>query len=107
MRQLLPELIGAARAAELRLVTAVFPDIELDAEVEKRVRRLLRQPFIAVCETKRLLRRSAAEPLAERIRAEIEVFAERLVSNETRQIVRGFLDKRRVATGCTDGGEDR
>lgn len=103
---LLPEPIDAARAAELRLITAVFPDVNLDAEVAKRIQRLLRQPFAAVRETKRLLRRSAAEPLAERIRAELTVFAERLVSDETRQIVHEFLDRRAV-TGRHGASEDR
>jgi enoyl-CoA hydratase/carnithine racemase len=105
---LLPRRIGHAKAAELfllggrmdaaqaeasGLVTAVFADDRLDAEVTERAQALAAKAPSAVRATKALLRRGE-EPVAERMGAESEQFARQLQSAELREAVQAFREKR-------------
>ncbi|HEX2187697.1 MAG TPA: enoyl-CoA hydratase [Longimicrobiaceae bacterium] len=106
---LLPQRVGQARAAELLLlgepfdaeqalamglVSAVFPDGELAARVEERVRRLVAQPPAAVRITKSLLRRADRAALPEQMREESALFLERLRSPEAREAMQAFMERR-------------
>jgi enoyl-CoA hydratase/carnithine racemase len=105
---LLPRRIGHAKAAELfllggrmdaaqaeasGLVTAVFADDRLAAEVTERARALAAKAPSAVRATKALMRRGE-EPVADRMRAESAQFARQLQSAELREAVQAFREKR-------------
>lgn len=106
---LLPRLVGHARASELLLlgeafsaqqaldlgiVNAVVPDAELDALVNERVSRLTRQPPAAVRRTKALLKASQTPAIETALVAEFAGFAEGLHSEECKEAVTAFFEKR-------------
>ncbi len=106
---LLPQRVGQARAAELLLlgepfdaeegkamglVSAVYPDEELAARVEERVRRLAAQPPAAVRITRALMRRADRDALPEHMREESAQFLERLRSPEAREAMQAFMERR-------------
>jgi enoyl-CoA hydratase/carnithine racemase len=106
---LLPQRVGQARAAELLLlgepfdaeegmamgvVSAVYPDEELSARVEERVRRLAAQPPAAVRITRALMRRADRAALPEHMREESAQFLERLRSAEAREAMQAFMERR-------------
>ena len=105
---LLPRRIGHAKAAELfllggrmdaeqaeasGLVTAVFADDRLPAEVADRARALAAKAPSAARATKALMKRGE-EPVAERMRAESAQFALQLQSADLREAVQAFREKR-------------
>ena len=105
---LLPRRIGHAKAAELfllggrmdavqaeasGLVTAVFDDDRLQAEVTDRARALAAKAPSAVRATKALMKRGE-EPVADRMRAESTQFALQLQSADLREAVQAFREKR-------------
>jgi len=105
---LLPRRIGHAKAAEQfllggrmdaeqaeanGLVTAVFADDRLPAEVAERARALAAKAPSAVRATKALMKRGE-EPVAERMRAESAQFALQLQSADLREAVQAFREKR-------------
>lgn len=104
---LLPRAIGAMRANEmillgrpmlapeaerLGLITRVVELADLDALVAETVAALVRKPLEALRASKRLLRGDPAEMEAI-MRAEADVFGERLVSAEARAIFETFLKR--------------
>lgn len=105
---LLPERIGARRAAEMLLlnepldaetaaacglVNAVVAGAELSAHARARARQLAAQPRAALRTAKRLLKTPAtgADPIAERLRLESERFRELLQSEEAQTRLRATL----------------
>lgn len=106
---LLPQRVGQARAAEMLLlgepfgaeeglamgvVSAVFPDEELAARVEERVRRLAAQPPAAVRITRSLMRRADRAALPAHMHEESALFLERLRSPEAREAMQAFMERR-------------
>lgn len=91
---LLGETFGAQQALELGIVNAVVPDTELDALVNERVGRLAKQPPAAVRRTKALLKASQTIAIESALTAEFAGFAEGLHSEECKEAVTAFFEKR-------------
>jgi enoyl-CoA hydratase/carnithine racemase len=104
---LLPRLCGHARAAELLFFgepfdAATAKDLGLIngvadgvvAHARARVRQLADKPAESLRLTKRLLRAPLADEVKRRIRAEGEIFVERLASDELREAITAFFEKR-------------
>ena len=107
---LLPMIAGHARAAELLLlgqpfdagkalaagiVTAVVPEGELLESARTAAAQLASLPPASVRLTKELMKRSRAPAVAERMREEGRLFAERLSSPEAKEAFTAFLEKRK------------
>ena len=107
---LLPMLAGHARAAELLLlgqpfdaakavaagiVTEVIPEAELLDHARAAAARLAGLPVEALRLTKDLMKRARAPAVAERMREEGRLFAERLASPEAKEAMTAFLEKRK------------
>ncbi len=92
---LLGERIGAETARELGLVNWVVPAAALEAETGKLAARLASGPTRAYGKTKRLLGQSLGETLENQLEAEAESFAECIVTDDFKEGVRAFVDKRR------------
>ncbi|HET6982631.1 MAG TPA: enoyl-CoA hydratase [Myxococcaceae bacterium] len=95
---LLGRPFDAARAAELGLVTEVVPDEKLLETATETSRVLAEKPSAAVQASKRLLKRAFRQQLEEAARAELEVFAERVRSDEAKEAFRAFFAKRSPAS---------
>lgn len=106
---LLPRLVGQAKAAELLflgerlevheaqalgLVNGVFPDAQLNAQVQDRLERLTLLPPAALRATKALLKQYQQSGIASAMTEEVAVFTERLASPECREALQAFFDKR-------------
>jgi enoyl-CoA hydratase/carnithine racemase len=106
---ILPQLAGHRRAAELLMlgepfsaqeaqalgiVNAVHPDEELADVAWRKALALAAKPPEALRLTKTLMRRAAAGPVQESVRAESQVFVERLGSPEAREALRAFAERR-------------
>ena len=106
---LLPQIVGHVRASELLLlgepfgadvalrlgiINAVVSDAELDALVTARLERLAAQPPAAVRRTKALLKRSQESGIEVALAAEFLGFAEGLHSDECKEAVTAFFEKR-------------
>ena len=89
----LGEPLTAERARDAGLVNAVVPSGDLEETALKAARTLARKPPKALAEARRLLRGDPAAVVA-RIDAEVEVYAERLVSAEAKEAFTAFLEKR-------------
>jgi len=85
---------GAARAAELGIVTRVVPDQNLLTTATETAQQLATKPARALRACKRLLKRSAREPLEQAIRVENEEFAVLVRSADAREALTAFLEKR-------------
>jgi enoyl-CoA hydratase/carnithine racemase len=91
---LLGTRFDAARAEQVGLVTATAPD---DAFLEKAMhaaQKLSEKPPGALISSKRLMKRTSREPLAEAGRLEVEEFAARVRSPEAKEAFDAFLHKR-------------
>ena len=103
---LLPRILGYPRAAELLLlgepfsaetarehgiVNAVVAADELEGLAWSKAEQLAAKPPEALRQTKALLKRGAALAVQETIHAELEIIAERLVSDEVRGIMEAFF----------------
>src|SRR5438552_4078865 len=86
---------GAARAAELGLVTRVVPDPNLLATATQTAQQLAAKPAGALQTCKRLLKRSAREQMEQAMRVENEAYAVLLRSPDAREALTAFLDKRK------------
>lgn len=106
---LLPRIVGYQRAAELfmlgapfsadtgrefGLINAVYPDDELFGLARQHARTLAGKPATALKQTKMLLKRGWETAIKETLEVEGELFAERLKSAETQQIMMRFLTKK-------------
>lgn len=107
---LLPRMMGMAKASELLmfgepfsaeeaervgLVTRVFDDGALAAEVGSRVRALVERPAASLRATKQLLRADLKERVKEAMFREGALFLERLGSPEAAEAFTAFFEKRK------------
>lgn len=107
---LLPRMIGTQRASELLMlgetfsaadaerygiVNKVLPAGELDAYVGERAALLAAKPAGAVRSTKYLIRYSQTGTVAERMAEEGALFAAGLQSDEAREAMTAFMEKRK------------
>ncbi|MEO7564482.1 MAG: enoyl-CoA hydratase [Sphingomicrobium sp.] len=110
---LLPELAGRRRAARYLLLGEVFGTDEalaiglashrasagqLEQRLEEVVAALLAQPTEALRQTQQLLRMGQREEVTARMRLESGLFADRLQSDEVKQAIAAFFEKRRPVT---------
>src|SRR5438270_7777208 len=106
---LLPRLAGRRRAARYLLLCEAFGVEEAEAiglvshrapagclveQLNEVVARLLAKPPEAMRQTQKLLRRSARDETLERMKLESRIFAERLASNEVKEAITAFFEKR-------------
>jgi enoyl-CoA hydratase/carnithine racemase len=84
----------AARASELGLVTAVVPDTSLLAKATETAQTLARKPAVALRICKDLLKRPQREQLEHAIARELQEFAKRVRSAETKEAITAFFEKR-------------
>jgi len=96
---LLGEPIGAARAVELGLATAVLPSSEVLAHAQRIATRFNSMPPEAVRDTKRLMRAGARTAIARAMQEEWTLFAARLGSPEALEAIQAFLQKRKPHFG--------
>ncbi|HEX6417157.1 MAG TPA: enoyl-CoA hydratase-related protein [Acidimicrobiales bacterium] len=91
---LLADILSAAEAERLGLVTRVVPRAELDATVDDLARRLAEGPPLALSSTKRLLDQSFGVGLNEALEAEAQAQAVNLASRDTAEAMQAFVEKR-------------
>ena len=91
---LLAEPFGALEAIEIGLASHVVPATGLDSKLHEVTERLLAKPREALRLTQGLLRRGAAEEVIDRMKLESTTFAERLDSEEAKQAISAFFEKR-------------
>jgi enoyl-CoA hydratase/carnithine racemase len=88
---------GAARAAELGLVTQVVSDQSVLAAATETARTLAKKSAAALQGSKRLMKRALREQLELAVKLENEVFAERVRSDDAKQAFQAFLARRQLA----------
>ncbi|MBA3387426.1 MAG: enoyl-CoA hydratase/isomerase family protein [Chthoniobacterales bacterium] len=88
------ELIDATRAFEIGLVNRVVPPNELETEVEKIVASVLQGAPGALANSKRLLEQLWSTPVKEDIERALAHHMQARESNEAREGVAAFLEKR-------------
>ena len=86
---------GAARAAELGLVSRVVPDPNLLATATQTAEQLAAKPAGALQTCKKLLKRSAREQMEQAMRVENEAYAVLLRSPDAKEALTAFLEKRK------------
>ena len=86
---------GAARAAELGLVTRVVPDTELLATATKTAEQVAAKPAGAMQTCKKLLKRAVREQMEQAMQIENETFVALLHSPDAREALTAFLEKRK------------
>jgi enoyl-CoA hydratase/carnithine racemase len=106
----LPQLIGPAKAAEmfytgdmidaqtalrLGIVSRVVPTAQLEAEVRALAQKIAQGPPIVVRAVKRALFGSAKEELAKALEHEVQEQLKCFRSDDCREGVRAFMDKRK------------
>jgi enoyl-CoA hydratase/carnithine racemase len=91
---LLGEPFGAARAAELGVVTRVVPDQQLFATAMETAQKLAAKPGDALRASKRLLKHGFIDQVKAAIKLEMQEFFERLRSAEAKEAFSAFLEKR-------------
>lgn len=91
---LLAPMIGAERALEIGLINAVAPEGGLEAMVDEAAGTLAAGPPIALRLSKRLLDRSLESTFAEAVDAEGVAQAVTLVSEDAKEAIAAFLEKR-------------
>jgi enoyl-CoA hydratase/carnithine racemase len=91
---LLGEPFGAARAAELGLVTRVVPDQQLFATAMEAAQKLAAKPGGALRASKRLLKQAFIDEVKAAIQLEMQEFSVRVRSAEAKEALSAFLEKR-------------
>ena len=91
---LLGEPFGPDEAREFGLVSHVIPKGGLDAALEQTVGALIAKPAQALRLTQNLLRRGNADEVVERMELENSHFSERLTSDEVKQAITAFFEKK-------------
>jgi enoyl-CoA hydratase/carnithine racemase len=99
---LLGEPFGADEAAAIGLVSHRTAPGELDSKLRDVVAALLAKPAEALRLTQGLLRHGTRDEILERMEQESSLFAERLTSEEVRQAIAAFFEKRRQAAERVD-----
>jgi enoyl-CoA hydratase/carnithine racemase len=85
---------NAARASELGLVTAVVPDTNLLAKATETAQTLARKPAVALRICKDLMKRPQRDQLEQAVARELQEFAVRVRSTETKEAITAFFQKR-------------
>jgi enoyl-CoA hydratase/carnithine racemase len=93
---LLAESFGAVEAAAIGLVSHRAATGQLDAKLQEVVSKLLAKPPEALRQTQRLLRHGARDEILERMKLESSLFTERLASDEVKQAINAFFEKRKA-----------
>jgi methylglutaconyl-CoA hydratase len=88
------ETFDAQRAAEIGLITRAVPKLQLDEEVARYADMLLRGAPGALAATKRVLREAGTLPVATGLARMAELSAARFASEEARQGMAAFAEKR-------------
>jgi enoyl-CoA hydratase/carnithine racemase len=91
---LLGETFGADEALDWGLVSHVVDDGDLGAALDETAARLLAKPSGALRLTHKLLRHGSADEVLERMQLENGHFSERLQSNEVKQAITAFFERR-------------
>jgi enoyl-CoA hydratase/carnithine racemase len=101
-RQLLlsPGPITGATAAEWGLVTTAVPAEDVDAEAERAVRELVRRPAQAYAEVRALLAGTFERKLVEGLGAEREAIVRTAASEDAREGVTAFVERRPPSFGA-------
>jgi enoyl-CoA hydratase/carnithine racemase len=92
---LLGEPASAAKACEIGLVNAVYPDSELIDKAYAQAQKLAKQPPVSVRLTKALLRQPHLQSIADTMAAERKHFSERLTSGECDEAFTAFFERRK------------
>jgi enoyl-CoA hydratase/carnithine racemase len=92
---LLGEPFDARHAADLGLVTRVVPEQVLLPTATETARLLAAKPAGALQASKRLMRRAVREQIKAAMKAENEEFSRQVRSDEAREALTAFLEKRR------------
>ena len=92
---MLGEPFDAHYAKSIGLVNAIVADADLMAVAEAKAARLAQQPAAAIRATKALMRKWSASRVAEVLKAESEMFGERLSSPEFAEAAKAFFEKRK------------
>ena len=88
---------GASRAAELGLVTQVVPDQNVLVAATETARTLAKKSAAALQASKRLMKHAFREQLEQAVKLELEVFAERVRSDDAKQAFLAFFASRKPA----------
>jgi enoyl-CoA hydratase/carnithine racemase len=91
---LLGEVFDGRRAEQLGLVNAAMPEVDLYDYVEDKLSHLAAKPPAAVARTRKLLRQRQEALLEASIAAEFIGFAEGLGSEECKEAITAFFEKR-------------
>jgi enoyl-CoA hydratase/carnithine racemase len=91
---MLGEPFNAARANELGLVTAVAPTSEVVARATETAQKLARKPLTALRACKDLLKSPERKQLEQSVARETEEFAERVRSEDAKEAISAFFEKR-------------
>jgi len=91
---LLGEPFRAEDALEMGLVARVVPPAEVHALAQAQARKLAAKPLPSLVETKRLLKQTWADAVANRIGDEARIFARMLGEPPAQEAVAAFLGKR-------------
>ena len=92
---LLGEPFGVDEALEIGLVSHRAKAGALDARLNELVQSLLAKPPEALRQAQRLLRHGSRDEILERMQLEGAAFAERLGSNEVKEAITAFFEKRK------------
>lgn len=92
---LLAEPFTSAQAYDLKIINAVVADEELDQFVAHKAAHLAQLPPAAVRRTKALLKQSQQKAVDAAITAEFVGFAEGLASEECKESIQAFFEKRK------------
>lgn len=92
---LLGETIDSARAAEMGLVTRIFPHAELTEKVSTKLLQLTQLPPQSVQLTKALLKQNQTRRVAEVMSEEGALFIQQLAKPEAQEAIQAFLQGRK------------
>jgi enoyl-CoA hydratase/carnithine racemase len=90
----LADMIDAAEAERIGIVNRIAPADELDTAVDTIVARLLQMAPIALTQTKHLLDQAFTVTFAEAVEAEAAAQVVNLSSDDAKEAVRAFMEKR-------------
>ena len=92
---LLGEPFSAETALEVGLINRIVPPSEANALAQQQARKLAAKPLSALMETKRLMKKSGAPQLAERMLEEGASFGRMLAEPAAREAFRAFMERRK------------
>jgi enoyl-CoA hydratase/carnithine racemase len=92
---MLGEPLSAAKACEIGLVNAVYPDEEFIDKAFGRTQKLVQQPPASIRITKALLKKPIAQHIADAMAEERRHFSERLISGECDEAFSAFFERRK------------